>query len=133
MWSCDLIGFVVSPALVTVCMCISAAFKKTKKLMDTLPHEPEKIDFWFFGTVEHLSKQRCVVLRQYSFLVSNLAEVLGQYSTLGIRLAVLWGHYSVCARKLANVLLSQKHSLWEDSKENWLSDPRRAECLLASY
>ena len=28
--------------------CISAASKRTKKPMDTLPHEPEKIDFWFF-------------------------------------------------------------------------------------
>ena len=47
MWSCALLGFVVSTALVTVCMCISAAFKKPKKLMDTLPHEPKKIDFGF--------------------------------------------------------------------------------------
>ena len=66
--------FVVCTALVTVCMCISAASKETKNLMDTLPHEPERIDFLFF--VEHLSKQRRVVLRQYNILVSFLAKVL---------------------------------------------------------
>ena len=48
MRSCALLVFVVSTALVAVCMCISAVSKETKKLMDTLPHEPEKIDSWFF-------------------------------------------------------------------------------------
>ena len=57
MSSCALLGFVLSTAFVTVCMCISAVSKK-KKLIDTLPHEPEKIDFWFFGDSRALKQTK---------------------------------------------------------------------------
>ena len=58
MWSCALLGFVISTALVTVCMRISAASKTTNKLMDTLPHEPDKIDFCFFGDSRALKQTK---------------------------------------------------------------------------
>ena len=86
MSSCALLGFVLSTALVTVCMCISAVSKK-KKFIDTLPHEPEKIDFWFFGDSRALkqTKMSCFETVQFflvSFLTSapkktNLFESLG--------------------------------------------------------
>ena len=52
----------LSPRLLTVCMCISAALQTSKKPMATFPHEPEKIviGFAWDRTALDLSKENVV-------------------------------------------------------------------------
>ena len=57
-------------------MCISAASKKTKKLMDTLPHESEKIDFCFFWDSRAVKQTKMSCLETVQFCGSFLATVL---------------------------------------------------------